>query len=169
MKRTLRNNAGWIVCFILLAAVYIMATFVTPVYAVNSGSMEPTLPVGTRVVTIPDDTLEKRDVITFRNEGEVITHTFIGYAEDGSLRTVGDANLSEDNFLEPVMPEDVIGRVVWNTQVFVPEFWLTPRGICAGIAIAALGYIFFSREKKQSVDDTTHEKDRASDPVQLSQ
>ncbi len=94
-------------------------------FRVATGSMEPTLPVGTLLITQETDIAEVqvKDIICFRSKdsqmlGRVITHRVVEVREgsDGMPRllTKGDANLSADGYY--VTADNYIGLVVWNSQ-----------------------------------------------------
>lgn len=85
---------------------------------VLSGSMEPSVPVGSLAIarTVPAATMREGDVITFarpNTPGETITHRVVGIERvDGVpvLRTKGDANASQDPWTVPMSGN--VGRTV---------------------------------------------------------
>lgn len=89
---------------------------------VVSGSMEPTFPVGTLILSreVTPDQVEPGDIITFYGTvgttTGIITHRVIAKEGDGLgalLHTKGDANHSQDP--NPVSREGLIGKVVWQS------------------------------------------------------
>ncbi|MGD1993533.1 MAG: signal peptidase I [Anaerolineae bacterium] len=84
---------------------------------VVSGSMEPTIPVGSVVAVRPVDatTIRPGDVISFKspeNPTVIVTHRVIRTTYEGTtltFHTQGDANYEPD--LEPVPASNVLGRV----------------------------------------------------------
>ncbi|HRX09869.1 MAG TPA: signal peptidase I [Candidatus Limiplasma sp.] len=89
-------------------------------YVVETGSMLPTLPIGTNILARqlrPNDELKVGDVVTYSHETAAVTHRIIELVpgEDGILRyqTKGD---NPDNSKDPwlVEREDVRGIVVWH-------------------------------------------------------
>ncbi len=89
-------------------------------FYVVTGSMEPTLPVGSLLVVGQTDHFEVGDVITFYSREESIagypnTHRIIGIQGTGAERsflTKGDFNAVADT--EPVPLSDVIGKVYFS-------------------------------------------------------
>ncbi|NMA91680.1 MAG: signal peptidase I [Firmicutes bacterium] len=90
-------------------------------YMIESGSMEPTLPVGAVILSRkPKDAsrLKENEIVTFRNEsGLTITHRIIEVivADDGtvSYRTKGDNPISSPD-LELLTPDRVIAVLLWK-------------------------------------------------------
>lgn len=138
MNRTVKkiwNAVSWVlvtavvVLAVLLAGVRLVG--ITP-YAVLSGSMEPTYPVGSLIYVKdadPED-IQVGDPITFvLNEDLVVaTHRVIDIDEEnGYFYTKGDANDAPDG--APVLFENLVGKPVFC----VPELgyfsdWITnPR------------------------------------------
>ncbi|RCW45264.1 signal peptidase [Halopolyspora algeriensis] len=127
-RSPVRRVAGWIGGLVVLAAVA-LALSITVVPAVVggrtltvlSGSMSPTIPAGSVVVTKPVDpaSLHVGDVITFSSRGpdalgssHRVTHRIVAVdrtAESVSFTTRGDANEAVD--AQPVVADDVIGKV----------------------------------------------------------
>lgn len=117
-----RRGLEWILAAVVIGAALVAvvvpwSTGATP-YTVLTGSMEPTLPPGTLVVTRPTsmDEIEVGEVVTFQKEPDhpaVVTHRVIGHGVDMRGRTVlwtqGDANASPDP--APVREVQVRGEV----------------------------------------------------------
>ncbi|NCB52316.1 MAG: signal peptidase I [Clostridia bacterium] len=114
-----------LLCFFIVFKVAISkdtSIFGYRLFYITTGSMEPTLPVGSAIlVHKAPESYEIGDIITFFSKDETIydrpnTHRIVGIqSESGQIfyTTRGDANASPD--MEPVLGEDVIGRVVWQT------------------------------------------------------
>lgn len=84
-------------------------------YIVDTNSMEPTINVGDIVIVkkVKEDKLKQGDVITFTEEGEVITHriTKVETEEKGTQYvTKGDNNNTEDTF--KIRYNDIIGEEI---------------------------------------------------------
>jgi signal peptidase len=117
-----RAIGGWFV--LLVVAAFVVGTVAVPrlaggaAYTVTSGSMRPTLPPGTLIVTRPADpvVLGIGDVITYQvvsASPAVVTHRIIGvgYAANGEItfRTQGDANDAAD--ARPIRAVQVRGEL----------------------------------------------------------
>lgn len=134
----------------IFAGQYVFRNFYTP-YIVQSGSMEPALPLGSLVLVKPKSFYSVNEVITFRanNSNDLVTHriTEITYlaAQAGPAgtrrfplyHTKGDANEDAD-------PTTVqINQVVGNVRFLVPyvgygvEFAKTPQGFLLLVIIPA--------------------------------
>ena len=82
------------------------------VYNVISGSMEPTMPVGSIVYveSVAGSAIKEGDIIAFESDGTVITHRVVSNkVVEGEFITKGDANEEPD--MQPIPYSDVIGRV----------------------------------------------------------
>ena len=87
-------------------------------YHVETGSMEPAIPVGSLVYVDPvsPDTLEPGDIVAFYSGETVITHRVVeNHYFYNELITKGDANEKED--INPVRYDEVIGRVTVHFPV----------------------------------------------------
>ncbi|MDR7301156.1 signal peptidase I [Haloactinomyces albus] len=123
-----RRIAGWLGGLVVLAAIALAASItVVPAIVggrtltVLSGSMSPTIPAGSVVVTksVEPASLRAGDVITFSTRGpdslgnpHRVTHRIVAvHGKEGELSftTRGDANDVVD--AQPVAADDVIGKV----------------------------------------------------------
>lgn len=101
----------WLLLLAVAAGGIAILYGIRPVY-IKSGSMEPTLPVGslcfvnTRIVQTE---LNKGDIIVFSAKGVKVAHRIIGKTQRG-FRTKGDANDNPD--LGEVPKEHVEGIVI---------------------------------------------------------
>lgn len=114
------------------------------IYAVLSGSMEPTYHVGSVVIVdkgIAPEEIQVGDPITFRMEGNTVaTHRVIAMdTELRQFRTKGDANEDED--LAPVSFDNLIGKAEMTVPYigYLPLYMRTPKGM---FCIAAYVIIF---------------------------
>lgn len=116
---------------------------------VLSGSMEPTLPVGSVVISKAVDpaTIETGDIVTFAQTGDLtgrtspfVTHrvTEVVSGDSGlSFLTKGDANNSAD--MDPVLAERVVGKVTLTLPYlgYVTRFVRSPLGLILMIVLPA--------------------------------
>ena len=85
-------------------------------YAVRSGSMEPAISTGSLIIikSVSNySTLQKGEIITFKDEGHTTTHRIYDISQDQdsfSFVTKGDANQNPDS--EPVPESDINGKFV---------------------------------------------------------
>ena len=91
------------------------------VYYIESGSMEPTLPVGSVVYVeyVNPREVETDDIIAFQYDGAVVTHRVVQnqyFSEE--IITKGDANETQD--INPVPYRQLIGRVKYHIPYIGP-------------------------------------------------
>lgn len=79
-------------------------------FTIATPSMGETAPVGTLIVTQPQQSYSQDDIITFYRSGSVYTHRLTKINDDHSYTTKGDLNAAEDSL--PVAHRDVIGKAV---------------------------------------------------------
>lgn len=93
-------------------------------FRVVTGSMEPTIHVGSLLMTRQADIMDIQvdDIVCFRTQeadiwGKIVTHRVVDVISmsDGSrlLETKGDANLIADGYY--VSSDNLVGKVVWYT------------------------------------------------------
>lgn len=145
-------------CVGLLLTLWLLVSMTgVQVYTVMSGSMEPTLPVGSLAWVVPADQeqLQEGDVIVYqRGETKIIHRIWKIIPEQKEIITKGDANERAD--ATPVAFGQVQGRMVWH----VP--WLgypgimcrrsTGKTIIAGAVILLLSvgvYAFWGNRSKR--------------------
>lgn len=112
-------------------------------YSIQSGSMEPSYPVGSLIYvqTSDTDSIKVNDVITFKNSKSslILTHRVVRIdSANKLLYTKGDANSSEDP--SPVSYSEVIGKPVFNLPVlgYILTFLSTIFGKILTILFALL-------------------------------
>lgn len=110
---------GWIVTTIVAVLIiwFSLGLFAFHPTTVLSGSMRPLMDVGdvAIVAKVPADIVKEGDIIQFRKEKVNVMHRVIEIqeTEDGKFFiTKGDANKDPDT--DPVVPEQVIGRVIFK-------------------------------------------------------
>ena len=166
--RTIRNTVATFA--LLLSAILVALLVVLPrltgaiPLTVLSGSMEPTIPVGSVVFVQPIDPHDIRpgDVITFQaapGSDELVTHRVIKVQRETvplSFVTKGDANKGKD--LDPTPMGAVHGRVWFHVPVIgaVGAFmhggvgWGT-LALCAGVLIAGAALTSLRRKPQAKV------------------
>lgn len=118
-RSVLRGVSAVLVVALLLLA---LAVAVVPrllggaALTVLTGSMEPTYSPGDMVVSVPAETYDVGDVVTFQpvpDDPALITHRIVGVQLGAETRYVtrGDANGADD---APIVAEQVMGRVVYH-------------------------------------------------------
>ena len=111
---------GKIVGFLLYMLVVVLGISIAMVwlfgwklYSIQTGSMEPSYPVGMMIFVEPVgfDQLESGDVVTFvKSDNTVVTHRIVDIdRETHMITTKGDNNNAPDG--SPVSYKNVIGRV----------------------------------------------------------
>lgn len=148
MKKNLKKYLSYLVygiisLFIILFLGSAIPVFNYDVMTVISGSMEPTLMLGSVVVIGPAEKYEVGDIITFRSGGEGMpptTHRIEDVrVEAGEMIyiTKGDANPTED--ITEIREEDVMGKVFFNIPYlgYLVDFVKTPVGFGALVIIPA--------------------------------
>jgi signal peptidase len=79
------------------------------VFIVHTGSMSPTIP-STSAVIVREHDYRVGQVVSFYEQGTVITHRLLAIHADGTIDTKGDANVSMDPW--HVKTSAIIGGVV---------------------------------------------------------
>jgi signal peptidase len=114
-------RAGILGLLVIIAVLVIGVPLVTgaQAYTITGRSMEPTLPVGTLIVTkpVPADEIRSGDIITYQmvsGNPTVATHRVVGFEFQDERRfvTQGDANSAVDS--ETVRPEQFRGRLWYS-------------------------------------------------------
>lgn len=146
MKRWLKYLGITLVAVVMLLA---LAVLFVPylgwqIDTVLSGSMSPTLKVGSLSFTQPVDphSIELGDIITYRSprNGKLTTHRVVGIVENNPLRfqTKGDANEDLDPYLVP--STNIEGKVAFNIPLmgYAADFVKTPLGFVLILGIPGL-------------------------------
>jgi len=110
---------GWIITAIVAVVIiwFSLGLFAFHPTMVASGSMRPIMDVGDVAIVgkVPADIVKEGDIIQFRKGKVNIMHRVVEIQEREDAKfftTKGDAN--EDPDTDPVIPEQVIGRVMFN-------------------------------------------------------
>lgn len=145
------------------------------IYHILTGSMEPTIPTGSKVLVREVDPykLEVGDVITFESKDESIygyanTHRIVAIEEDdgGQLcfTTRGDANSSADRVR--VYPADIKGKVVFGMNGAVNMFFSflqTKLGFVTVVVLPLMLVIWlFMKDFRKEVNELAERNARES-------
>ena len=145
------------------------------IFHILTGSMEPTIPTGSNVIskTVDTDSLEVGDIITFISRDQAIygnanTHRIVAVVVDENgercFATRGDANNATDSLL--VYPEDVLGKVVFHMSPSISlflGFLHTKFGFVTVILLPLLLIIFLlTRDFKNGVQEYLGDGDKDS-------
>ncbi|MFH1598280.1 MAG: signal peptidase I [Patescibacteria group bacterium] len=98
-------------CFLAVVISLLPIPGIYKLYTVSSGSMEPSLKVGSLAVVRPADTYQIEDIVTFRdsqNSKKTTTHRIVSITGQ-SFETKGDANEEKD--LQTVAQSNIVGKV----------------------------------------------------------
>lgn len=137
----------------LLFTVFTLITSKTPIIAgirsfvVQTGSMQPTMPVGSIVYVQKKPTYNISDVIAFNNKADqTVTHRIVEVVnkpEGVFYKVKGDANNTADSDL--VKAKSVIGRAVFTVPLLgrLVQFLRTLPGFLGLIILPAVIFIGF--------------------------
>ena len=130
-------------------------------YIVNTNSMEPTIKVGDIVIIkkVKAEKLNQGDVITFTQEGEVITHRITKIeTEEKSTQyvTKGDNNNTEDTL--KIKYEDIIGKEILTIPQLGKAMQLLDSKIILLIIILIILICAFVKIKKKEKLENRREK-----------
>ena len=117
---------------------------------VISGSMEPEISVGDYVIIKKPkkEDIQKGTIITFEQDGVLVTHRVESVVSDGVYSTKGDANNTVDSKL--VKFENILGI----STLVVPKFgklllWLRTIPGITSILVGTVLFIFWPTSKKK--------------------
>lgn len=131
-------------------------------YIVNTNSMEPTIEVGDIVIIkkVKAEKLNQGDVITFTQEGEVITHRITKIeTEEKSIQyvTKGDNNNTEDTL--KIKYKDIIGKEILTIpQLGKAMQLLDSKIILLIIILIILICAFVKIQKKEKLENRREKK-----------
>ena len=124
---------------------------------VQTGSMRPTIPVGSVVVVMAAPQYHVGDILTFQrtDDKEATTHRLVQITTDAAGQTVfivrGDANNAND--LRPVKPSEVVGktRLILPVLGYLLVFIRSPFGFLLVIGMPAV-YIIWTEGRRIMVE-----------------
>lgn len=103
------------ICVLVIILINLFSVFNIPIFGirlfrVGSGSMEPYLNVRDLIIIKKSDKYEIDDVVTYKKNGEYITHRIISI-DDNEVITKGDANNTSDI---PISKEMIVGKLIYK-------------------------------------------------------
>ena len=130
---------------LLMLPSFFPRAFGIQVFNVVSGSMEPTIPVGSMIFVKPMEAekIDSGDVIAFYSNGVVVTHRVVENRQlENRFVTKGDANDLEDR--QKIEYRDLLGEVVYHVPVLgdVTAHLTTPLGKIYLFALVLCGLLF---------------------------
>ena len=166
--RILRVLGNLLIAIVLIIAIPIAIPklFGLQEYNVISGSMEPTISVGSIVYVKGQNwnQLSEGDIIAFESGASVVTHRIKEMHNDTmTITTKGDANNVAD--FNDVDFSNVIGRVVAHFPVFgLIAAWLseTVGKIVAAMVLIVGAILSFVADKKETKDDVKSAKSKVN-------
>ena len=166
--RILRVLGNLLIAIVLIIAIPIAIPklFGLQEYNVISGSMEPTISVGSIVYVKGQNwnQLSEGDIIAFESGASVVTHRIKEMHNDTmTITTKGDANNVAD--FNDIDFSNVIGRVVAHFPVFgLIAAWLseTVGKIVAAMVLIVGAILSFVADKKETKDDVKSAKGKVN-------
>lgn len=117
------------------------------IFQIETGSMSPTIEIeDIIIVKLGNDNLTQEDIVTFKQDGNLVTHRIIKI-EDNLITTKGDGNNSED---EPITKEDVVGKTIkiFNEVAIWKKVFAEPRVLISIIITVILLVLLVSYKEK---------------------
>lgn len=116
-------------------------------YTVLSGSMEPTYYPGDLVIVKNKNRakLEEKDVITFIDDNEIVTHRIIEKTTEG-YKTKGDNNDVED--VKMLKDKDIIGEVSFKIPKagYIIQFLSKPGVVAIELMLLGIFILLYNRD-----------------------
>jgi len=134
------------------------------IFTVSTGSMSPTIPVGSLIITKKYDNYSLGDVVTFRldeYQKKSVTHRISNsFKQDGATRfaTKGDANDALDNNL--ISSDQIIGKVVFSTPFFGSVIVAAKTGIGKVLLIIIPAILIISTEVRKIIKELKSVRNR---------
>ena len=130
---------------LLMLPSFFPRAFGIQVFNVVSGSMEPTIPVGSMIFVQPKDgaEIEDGDVIAFYSNGVVVAHRVVENRRlEKQVITKGDANELQD--MDRMDYQDLLGKVVLHIPMLgdITAHVTTPLGKIYLFALVLCGLLF---------------------------
>lgn len=116
-------------------------------YTVLSGSMEPKFYPGDLVISLHKNraNIKEGDIITFRDDDEIVTHRIIDKTQEGYI-TKGDNNNTADSFV--VSNDNIIGKVLFDipNAGYIIQFLAKPMVIAIELMLGAIIILLYNRD-----------------------
>ena len=139
-------------------------------YIIKTNSMEPTIGINDVVIAkkVEKKEIKKGDVITFLQDGEVVTHRITQIDEEGNYTTKGDNNNIEDTF--KITYDNIEGKHIL-TIPFLGAIVLALDNKIVFLIITLIVLIFMfitilneekreNRREKKKIEDRKREKNK---------
>ena len=127
------------------------------IFEVQTGSMKPEIDPGDWILVKSSQNIKLDDIITYKQDGEFITHRVIG-VYNNTFITKGDANNSKD---DPIDQKQVVGKVV----KILPHFGILKKTIFNPIVLVAIittilvsNYVLKKNKKEVKEEEIKREK-----------
>jgi signal peptidase len=150
--------AIYVALAILIAGLFLPRSVGYQVRLVETGSMVPTIPVGSAIFVKPEAAYKVGDIITFQHQGDALptTHRIVSATTTAAgvveYATRGDANNAND--WQPVAKSDVLGRVWLSLPYlgYVLNFIRTPLGVVIIVVIPSIAVFYdeFQKTRRKS-------------------
>ena len=119
------------------------------IFEVQTGSMADAINAGDWIIVKTSTNIKLDDIVTFKQDGEFITHRVIG-VYNNTYVTKGDANNSKD---DPIDEKQIVGKVV----KILPTFGIFKKTIFNPIVLAAIivtilicNFVFKNKKNQKS-------------------
>ena len=131
------------------------------VFAIVSGSMEPTLQIGDLVIikVTDQEKIKEKDIITFMEDGYNVTHRIVNIVQKDDkyyYQTKGDNNTANDKNL--VSYEDIEGVYVFKIPKIGNIVKYTQNTTFFIIVICIIYIIYKIISRKEDIESARHEK-----------
>ena len=161
------GQIGMIAFFVVVVGVVLPLMPIPKFYqlfVVESGSMQPSIPVGSLVISHPQTSYRTGQVVTYRDQARpkvTITHRIIRFNGLDAV-TQGDANDAPD--LQPVPSKNIVGRVLFHLPYFgyVISFTKTVPGLILLVIIPATVIVWEELKKLNAEWHTTGKRKTTS-------
>ena len=122
------------------------------IFEVQTGSMAPEINPGDWIIVKSAKNIQLKDVVTYKQDGEFITHRVIG-TYNGTYVTKGDANNSKD---DPIDESQVVGKVVKVLANFgiLKKTIFNPVVLAAIIITIIIFNFVFQKKKEEKIPQT---------------